>query len=69
MKKRTRLIIEQWSKDNYLLPAIPTYSYSKHLRRRATYRYKDGTAIIDLSNGWYVHSYRNGIRMLSVLPF
>lgn len=69
MKKHTRLIIEKWSRDNYLLPEIPAYAYSKHLRRRATYRYKNGTVVIDLQNGWYVHSYRNGIRMLSVLPF
>lgn len=69
MKKRTRLIIGQWSRDSFPVPEIPSYAYSKHLRRRAAYRYKNGTAIIDLQNGWYLHSYRNGIRMLSVLPF
>ncbi|MBI1344315.1 MAG: hypothetical protein GC171_15440 [Terrimonas sp.] len=75
MKKTLRLprgsqiAIEQWSRDNYPLPVIPRYVYSKHLRRRAKYRYRNGTVVIDIGNGWYVHSFRNGIRMLSVLPF
>ena len=75
MKKRIRRIgrpsptIEQWSRENYPLPVIPDWVYSPHLRRRATYRYKDGTAVIDIGSGWYVHSFRNGTRMLSVLPF
>jgi hypothetical protein len=74
MKKTLRLArgsqvaIEQWSRDNYSLPVIPCYVYSKHLRR-AKYKYRNGTVIIVIGNGWYVHSFRNGYRMLSVLPF
>jgi hypothetical protein len=64
-----RLTIDDWSKQNYPLPEIPAYVQSRHLRRRAKYKYKDGTAIIDLKNGWYALSYRNGILMLCVLPF
>jgi hypothetical protein len=67
--KHYRLIIDKWSKDTYKLPVIQTWAYNRHLRRRAKYRYKDGTAIIDLDNGWYIHSYRDGTRMLCVLPF
>lgn len=75
MKKRLRLntgsqiVIEEWSKRNYPLPVVPDWVYSKHLRRRAKYKYRNGTAIIDIGNAWYVHSCRNGVRMLSVLPF
>lgn len=65
----SRLMIDQWSKETYTLPVISKWAYSRHLRRRAKYRYYDGTAIIDLSNGWYIHSYRNGVRMLCALPF
>ncbi|MEI9810761.1 MAG: hypothetical protein WDO16_24400 [Bacteroidota bacterium] len=66
---RSGLIIDEWSRKTYLLPVIPEYVYSRHLRRRSKYRYNDGTAIIDLSNGWYIHTYRNGVRMLCALPF
>ena len=61
--------IEQWSRDNYSSPVIPVYVYSPHLRRRAKYRYRNGTVVIDIGSGWYVHSFRNGKRILSVLPF
>jgi len=66
---RSRLTIEQWCKGTYQLPLIPNWVYSRHLRRSAKYKSRDGTAIIDLGNDWYVHSYRNGLRILSVLPF
>lgn len=69
LRKGSKLAIEEWSKQTYALPEIPEYVYSPHLRRRAKYKYKNGTAIIDIGHGWYVHSYRNGVRMLSVLPF
>ncbi|MBI1341722.1 MAG: hypothetical protein GC171_02180 [Terrimonas sp.] len=68
-KGRQSLTIEQWSRDNYPLPIIPDWVHSKHLRRRAKYRYRNGTVVIDIGSGWYVHSFRNGGRMLSVLPF
>lgn len=75
MEKRLRYIvrpsvtIEKWSRDNYSLPEIADWVYSRHLRRRATYRYSNGTVVIEIGRGWYVHSFRNGARMLSVLPF
>ena len=75
MKKKLKgartyqLTIDKWSEENFPLPEIPNYVYTRHLRRRAKYRYKNGTVIIDIGNGWYIHSLRNGIRMLSVLPF
>ncbi len=68
-KRRLSLIIEQWSRENYPLPVIPDWVYSPQLRRRASYKYKNGTVVIDIGNGWYLHSYRDGTRMLSVLPF
>ena len=61
--------IDPWSRENYPLPVLPKYVRSRHLRRRAKYRGKKGTVIIDIGNGWYLHSLRNGIRMLSVFPF
>lgn len=64
-----KLTIDEWSRKAYPVPAIPKWIFGRHVRRRSKYRYNDGTAVIDLENGWYVHSYRNGIRMLSVLPF
>lgn len=66
---RPSLMIGKWSRDNYALPVIPDWVFNPHLRRRATYRYRDGTAVIDIGSGWYVHSFRNGTRMLSVIPF
>ncbi len=66
---RPSLTIEEWSRDNYSLPLIPDWVYSRHLRRRARYRYRKGTVVIDIGSGWYVHNFRNGMRMLSVLPF
>lgn len=75
MKKRARrtgrysLTVDNWSRKNYPLPSIPDWVFSPHLRRRATYRYRDGTAVIDIGSGWYVHSFRNGERVLSVFPF
>ena len=66
---KTPLSVDEWSKDDYPLPPIRDWLYSKHLRRRATYKYKDGTVIVDLDNVWCVHSCRNGTRVLSVLPF
>ncbi|MFN4316294.1 MAG: hypothetical protein ACK4E0_18555 [Chitinophagaceae bacterium] len=68
-KQRISLTIEQWSRENYPLPVIPDWVYSPHLRRRASYRYRDGTVVIYIGSGWYVHSYRDGTKMLSVLPF
>lgn len=66
---RPSLTVEKWSRDNYQLPVAPDWVYSRHIRRHASYRYKDGTMILDIGSGWYLHSYRNGLRMLSVLPF
>jgi len=66
---KSRLVVDRWSKETYPLPKIPSYVYRHYLRRRAKNRYKNGTVIIDLDNGWYVHSFRNGIRILSTLPF
>lgn len=68
-KGKPSLTIEEWSHENYPLPVIPDWVFSRHLRRRAKYKYRDGTVIIDIGSGWYVHSFRNGSRMLSVLPF
>jgi len=51
------------------MPEIPAYSFNKHLRRRAIYRYNRGTVVVDLFNVWYVHSFRNGIRMLYTHTF
>jgi hypothetical protein len=58
-----------WSKENYTLPALPKWVHSRHLRRRTKYLDNDGTAIIEISNSWYIHSHRNGIRILCALPF
>jgi len=75
MKKKIRrfgkssIIVEKWSRDNYQLPVIPDWVYSRHLRRRTIYRYKDGTSVIAIENGWYVHISPIGVRLLSVLPF
>lgn len=64
-----RLMVDKWSRNNYPLPDIPYWIYSRHFRRRTVYRYRNGTGVIDVGNGWYIHSFRNGGRMLSVLPF
>ncbi len=75
MKKQHRAIqktgfkIDEWSRTTYPLPDLPEFVFSKHIRRRANDVSKKGTAVIDLKNGWYLHSYRNGTRVLSVLPF
>ncbi len=45
IKKHRRLVLEQWSRDNYPLPALPAYACSKNLRRRRKYRYNNGTII------------------------
>ncbi|MEP7371949.1 MAG: hypothetical protein ABI675_01090 [Chitinophagaceae bacterium] len=66
---RSRLAVDPWSRNSYPLPDIPIYAFSRHLRRREKRRYRNGTAILDISGGWYIHSYRNGLRMLSSLPF
>jgi hypothetical protein len=66
---RSRMVVDQWSKTTYPMPAVPRYVFSRHLRRRAKYQYENGTVIIDLANGWYVHSFRNGVRILCALPF
>ena len=66
---KSPLSIDNWSLENYPLPSIREWFYSKHLRRRATSKDKDGTVVVEIGSGWYALCYRNGIRLLSVLPF
>ena len=65
----SRIVIDDWTKENYSAPQLPRCVYSRHFRRRAKYRYKSGTAIIEILHGWYIHSHRTGARILSALPF
>lgn len=66
---RPVLTVDTCSRNNYPLPDIPDWVYKRHFRRRTAYRYKNCTGVIDVGNGWYIHSFRNGRRMLSVFPF
>lgn len=63
-----RLTIDPCSKkDRY--PEIPSWVASRHTGRRAKWTYYDGTAVVTITDGWYLHRYKNGLWMISELPF
>ena len=66
---RSRLAVDQWSREHYTLPVIPKWTFSRHIRRRSKYRYADGMKVIDIDTDWCVHCLPNGRRILSILPF
>lgn len=75
MKKQLRIItgskivVCKWSKENYSPPKQFKAILGRHLKRNTIYHFTGKAYIIDVKNGWYLHCYANGRKLLSVLPF